>query len=128
MSEIKNKFCVLTWDFNTDMIEHYDVLPYLRGRMEERIKKTKKDKDYYFKPPKSMDDFKQFVKDESMHQFWARCEYEMIIHGWPVKKNEYKIDVHEQIMMNLDIIAGLLYDEYWDKIDRDAFNDMHNLN
>lgn len=124
----KRKFYVLTWDFNRDKIEHYDVLPYLRNRLEERIEKNKKDEDEYFKVPKSFDEFKKFVEYESLYQFWSRCEYEMIIHGWPVRKNDYKIDVHEQIMMNLDAISGILFDEYWDKIDKEAFNDMHFIN
>lgn len=124
----KKKFYVLTWDFNKDMIEHYDVLPYFRDRLEERIEKNKKDEDEYFKVPKSFDEFKKFVEDESLYQFWSRCEYEMIVHGWPVRKNDYKIDVHEQIMMNLDVISGILFDEYWDKIDKEAFNDMHFIN
>ena len=123
--EKKAKFHVLTWDFNKDMIEHYDVLPYFRNRLEERIESNKKDDDEYFKVPKSFDEFKKFVEDESMYQFWSRCEYEMIVHGWPVRKNDYKIDVHEQIKMNLDMISGILFDEYWDKIDKEAFNDMH---
>lgn len=121
----KRKFYVLTWDFNMDKIEHYDVLPYLRDRLKERIEKNNKDEDEYFKVPKSFDEFKKFVKDESLYQFWSRCEYEMIVHGWPVRNNDYKIDVHEQIMMNLDVISGILFDEYWDKIDKEAFNDMH---
>ena len=35
----------------------------------------------------------------------------MIVHGWPVRKNDYKIDVHEQVMMNIDIISDILYNE-----------------
>ena len=123
----KKKFHVLTWDFNRDKIEHYDVLPYFRDRLEERIEKNKNEEDDYFKVPKSFDEFKKFVKNESLYQFWSRCEYEMIVHGWPVRKNDYKIDVHEQIMMNLDVISGILFDEYWDKIDKESHNDMHNI-
>lgn len=121
----KTKFYVLTWDFNKDKIEHYDVLPYLRVRLEERIEKHREDKDKYLKAPKSFNEFKRFVEDESLYQFWSRCEYEMIVHGWPVKRNDYKIDVHEQIMMNIDVISGILFDEYWDKIDKEAHSDMH---
>lgn len=124
----KRKFYVLTWDFNMDKIEHYDVLPYFRDRLEERIEKNKNDEDDYFKVPKSFNDFKKFVENESLYQFWSRCEYEMIVHGWPVRKNDYKIDVHEQIMMNIDVISDILFDEYWDKIDKEAFNDMHFIN
>ena len=115
----KRKFYVLTWDFNRDKIEHYDVLPYLRNRLEERIEKNKNEEDDYFKVPKSFNDFKKFVEDESLYQFWSRCEYEMIVHGWPVRNNEYKIDVHEQIKMNLDVISGILFDEYHNQIDKE---------
>jgi len=121
----KTKFYVLTWDFNKDKIEHYDVLPYLRDRLEERIEKHREDKDKYLKAPKSFNEFKRFVEDESLYQFWSRCEYEMIVHGCPLKRNDYKIDVHEQIMMNIDVISGILFDEYWDKIDKEVFNDMN---
>lgn len=127
----KRKFYVLTWDFNKDMIEHYDVLPYLRKRLEERIERGEEGDEFYlehFRAPKSFNDFKKFVEDESLYQFWSRCEYEMIVHGWPVRNNDYKIDVHEQIMMNIDVISGILFDECWDKIDKEAFNDMHFIN
>ena len=30
---------------------------------------------------------------------------EMIVKGWPVTKREIKLDVHEQIMMNLDLVT-----------------------
>ncbi len=114
----KRKFNVLTWDFNGDKIEHYDVLPYLRNRLEERIEKNGNNYDEHFTVPKSFNDFKKFVENESLYQFWSRCEYEMIVHGWPARKNDYKIDVHEQIMMNIDVISGILFDEYLDKIDK----------
>lgn len=103
----RNKFYVLIWDVNKDTIKHYDVLPYFRNAYEKRVI----DKSEYFKIPTTIDEFKKFVEDESMYQFWARCEYEMIIHGWPVENNNYKIDVHEQIMMNIDVISEILYNE-----------------
>lgn len=96
------KFNVLNWDFNTDNIEHYDVLPYLR----ECVKKSKKKE-----PIETLDDMKKFVEQKSLYMFWSRCQYEMIIHGWPVQKNNYKIDVHEQVMMNIDTIAEILFNE-----------------
>lgn len=114
----KRKFYVLRWDFNTDMIEHYDILPYLRAKLEERIEKSKKIENYALQPPKSYNEFISFVEFESMAQFLCRCEYEMIIHGWPVEKRNYKIDIHEQIMMNKNIIAEILYNEYWDNPER----------
>ena len=113
------QFNVMLWDFNSDKLVHYDVIPYFQERYKERVERYKKyskkenfdvDNDYMF-VPKTLDEFKKFVKNESMYQFWSRCEYEMIVHGWPVQKNDYKLDVHEQIMMNIDIVAEILYNE-----------------
>lgn len=112
MTHKEHKFNVLLWNFNRDELEYYDVLPYLRNRYKECVKKSKKYKDSdYWKVPKTLEEFKKFIKRESQYQFWARCEYEMICYGWPVQKNDYKLDVHEQIMMNIDIVAQILYDE-----------------
>lgn len=112
-------FNVINWDFNKDDIEHYDVLPHFRRCFENRKKESKRKgvdpEDKYFKVPKTFDEFKEFVKDESQYHFWARCEYEVIVHGWPVRKKDYKLDIHEQIMMNLDIVAGLLFEELGEK-------------
>lgn len=112
------KFNVLIWDFNRDELVHYDVLPYLRDRYEDRKKRFEmagKDNELW-KVPKTLDEFKEFIIGESRYQFWARCQYEMICHGWPVRKNDHKLDVHEQIMMNLDVIAKIMCDELGKKV------------
>ena len=106
------KFNVLNWDFNTDSLEYYDVLPYLRERYRTFVENSKKHKNSRLKIPKTINEFKEFIENQSRYQFWARCEYEMICHGWPVQKNSYKLYVHEQIMMNIDIIAEILWNEF----------------
>jgi hypothetical protein len=116
---MKQSFNVLIWNFNSDSLEYYDVMPYLRDCYKELVKRHKKyvkRKNYdpnneYYKVPETLNDFKNFVEQESMYQYWARCEYEMICHGWPAQKNDYKLDVHEQIMMNIDIVAEILFNE-----------------
>ncbi len=117
---MENKsFNVLVWDFNSDSLEQYDVLPYLRRCYKDRVdrfNKHSKEEDFnpdneYYKVPKTLEDFKEFIKKESMYQFWARCEYEMICHGWPMRKKEYKLDVHDQILMNIDVISDILWEE-----------------
>lgn len=92
----KIKFNVINWDFNTDTLEAYDVLPYLRKEC---------------KGAKSLEELKGLIESKSKYQFWSRCQYEVIVHGWPVQKNDYKIDVYEQIMMNIDVIAKILWEE-----------------
>lgn len=116
------KFNVLTWEFTMDKLEPYDVIPYFVERYKDRKKKANR-KSYkkmveanpeykkYYGLPETLDEMKSFIECESMHMFWSRCEWEMIVHGWPVKGNEYKLDVHEQVMMNIDIIASIVYDE-----------------
>lgn len=116
----KNKFNVLLWDFNTDKLVHYDILPYLRRRYDEYKARVKENPDYW-KVPVTLDDFKRFVERESQYQYWSRCEYEMICHGWPVRESDYKLDVHEQIMMNIDVVAEILYDEMRKETTRDIY-------
>lgn len=126
----KNVFNVLRWDLNTDKPEHFDVLPGFRDSLKQRSAEWKKhakskrfqkyidsgqiskqDLKRYYEYPETFDDLKEFIKNESQYMYWAKCEYEMIVHGWPVQKGDYKIDVHEQVMMNLQVITELLWDE-----------------
>lgn len=119
----KKTFNVLRWDFNGDRLVHYDVLPYLRRCLEARKKrsKTKRYQKYAEKDPKikralgmpgTWEELKEVVKVESQYQFWGRSEYEMILTGWPPGKNDYKLDVHEQIMMNIDTVTDILWEEW----------------
>lgn len=91
------KYNVITYDCNRKKFEEYDVLPYLKRCYEETDKK-----------PETFDEFKKFVEDNSMYQFWSRCEYEIILVDWPCQQISKKIDVHNQIMMNIDIVTNLL--------------------
>lgn len=124
------KFYVITWNINSNKIEHYDVMPYFRDCYERRrqewkrkqkskrfqkdIEKgliTEKDIENYYKAPETYDEFKRFVESESRYMFWARCEWEVIVTDWPVGKGSHKMDVHEQVMMNIDVICRILWDE-----------------
>lgn len=96
----EKEFNVLIWNFNTDNIEHYNILPYLRKCV---LKDGKKITD--------IDELRKFIIKESRYMWGGRCEWEMICHCWPVRKNDYKIDVHEQVMMNIDIITEILWNE-----------------
>ena len=90
-----NPYKVISWDFNSDNIEYYDIMPFLI----DSYKKIKKNK------PKTFDEIKEFIINESRYRFWSRCEYEVIITGWPKQKREVKIDIFEQIMKNIDVIT-----------------------
>ena len=119
------EFNVIVYNINSKKFEPYNIIPYLVSRYNKKEKK-----------PKTFDKFKEFVRDESMYQWWSRCEYEIILSPWPYtsspserydKKGEddieawkehwkkhlkecEKIDVHDQVMMNLDVITSLVMD------------------
>lgn len=99
----KKSFYVLNWDFNSDNLVHYDILPYFR-ECYKGLSKSKR--------PVTIDEWKEFVKRNGMYQYWARCEYEIIITGWPQQKREVKVDIWSQIEMNIDVIVGILMDEF----------------
>lgn len=100
---------VLFWDFNKDDIVPYDIMPYLLDEYDKELKR--KNKGYIFfkdnKVPKTFEEYKYFIDSVSRYQFWARCEYEIIVTGWPVQKRKRKIDVYFQISQNIDIITKI---------------------
>lgn len=97
-------FNVINYNINKQKFEAYDIMSYL-------IKCYKEEK----KKPKTFEELKQFVKEKSMHQFWARCEYEIILVDWPGQKIEEKWDIYDQIMMNLDTITDIVMKECTEK-------------
>lgn len=122
------QFNVIYFNFNAKKFEPYDVIPYLVRKYRERVSTRDElkqelknatsetemnlyiDSLEYWRVPQTYDEFKKFVQDESQHQFWSRCEYEIILVDWPCQKTEEKWDVYDQIMMNLDIITQLVMD------------------
>lgn len=94
-------FYVINWDVNARKFIKYDVMPYLVDCYRERKKKKRN-------IPTTFDEFKEFVEGNSLYRYWARCEYEIILMDWPCSQTYKKIDVHWQIMMNLDIVTRIL--------------------
>lgn len=90
-------FNVIWQDFNARVFEPYDVMPYFVQEYHNSEKK-----------PQTFDEFKDFIKNKSQYRYWSRCEYEIIICGWPNTKTNEKWDIHRQIMMNIDIVTNIL--------------------
>jgi hypothetical protein len=93
-------FNVINFEFNSREFEAYDVMPYLIS-CYDKVKRKKE-------CPVTFVEFKEFVKSRSMYMYWSRCEYEVILSDWPNQKTHKKIDVHWQIMMNLDTVTNIL--------------------
>lgn len=100
-------FNVLEYNFNSKKVESYDVIPYFirRWKTDKHLKKNVVDKAT----------FKNWVISTSQYQFWSRCEYEFLIAPWPYNKEKdtmEKIDVHYQLMQNIDILIDILIEEF----------------
>lgn len=136
----QKKFNVLLYD--NHKIVHYNVLPYFRREWEEKpciwdkdykeisvktrddLKKWVKDRSQYqywsrceyeflmgswpFGRRKTTEGIKEFMKKNL-----DLDDYKNHIDFYNIITDEMdKIDVHEQIMMNLDIIVDILYEEF----------------
>jgi hypothetical protein len=109
--KLKKIFNVLEYDFNSRNISYYDVLPYFRRCWNAKDFNFEKDE------VKDRNTLSIWIKRTSHYNFWARCEYEFLMAPWPYREDKLiddmkKIDVHEQIMMNIDIITDILFDEF----------------
>ena len=93
-------FNVINFEFNSKKFESYDVMPYLIN-CYKNVKRKKE-------CPKTFEDFKKFVESKSMYMYWSRCEYEIILSDWPGQNINKKIDIHEQLMMNIDTVTDIL--------------------
>lgn len=99
------EFNVILWDINRDELTTYDVLPYFRDEYKVTKKKDR---------PNTVNEWKEFIRQKGMYMFWSRCQYEIIISPWPPQKKDVsvKVDIWQQIKMNLDLIVELLMKEY----------------
>lgn len=95
-----SEFNVINYDFNSKQFCSYNIIPYLVRCYEETDEK-----------PTTVEEFKEFIEHKSMYQWWSRCEYEIILLDWPCQKTYKKIDIHWQVMMNINIIVKLLMEE-----------------
>ena len=106
------QFNVITYGFNSGQIEFYDVLPFFRREWNDKMN----DKTLFT----TKEELKEWILRKSMYMFWSRCEYECLIGPWPYREDKLveelrKIDVHEQIKANIDVVVDILYDEFYKK-------------
>lgn len=99
---IIKSFYVINFDVNRKKMVKYDIIPYLLQEYDSI--KNKKD------IPKTLDDVKAWIDSKAMYQWWSRCEYEIILSGWPYTDIQEKWDVYGQVKMNIDIISEIFFD------------------
>lgn len=83
---------------NNGRFEPYNIMLTLVDDYKEHKKRPKLT---------SRKECRKFVQDMSLYHWWGRCEYEMILMDFPVKRHERKIDIYEQVMMNIEVVTDL---------------------
>lgn len=48
------------------------------------------------------EDFIEQLRKSLMYYFWSKSEYQVLILPWVGEANDIKIDIYDQVMMNLD--------------------------
>lgn len=91
-------FNVIYFNFNSSKFEPYDIMPYLVDKYKESKKKDK---------PTTREGIKEFIRSTSMYMWWGKCEYEIILEDFPCSKIHEKVDIYQQIMMNINIITDI---------------------
>ena len=97
------KWYVLAHDFNTDEIVSFNIFNSISftRRLECEIK-------HY----KDFETFKEGLRGALFSVFASRVEYEIICSGVvSLHDNEEKIDVYQQVLPNLDILANYIINE-----------------
>ena len=144
------KFNVLEYNFTTKKVDYYDVLPYFRRCWEDRKfnfdKKDVKSKDDLKNWIKRASQYQYWARCE--YEFlmapWPFGSYqfkqdmsellkqgvnldnidENIKFSNTITREMYKIDVHEQIMMNIKVVTDILYEEFKKNIENNGYRNF----
>ena len=134
----KTKFNVLEYNFTAKIVDYYDVLPYFRHCWKDKgfnfDKKDVKSKNDLKKWIARSSHYQYWARCE--YEFliasWPFGSYqfkqdmsellkqgvnldnidENIQFSNTITREMCKIDIHEQIMMNIDVITNILYEEF----------------
>lgn len=94
---------VLNHDFNKDEIEKFNIF---------RSINFTKWVDIAIKKYETYEKFREDLRGALFYAFCSKAEYEIICKGLvSIKDNEFKIDVYEQVLPNLDILAKYILTE-----------------
>lgn len=103
----------------------YDIMPYLKHSFDQLLERIQEyGESDYRKYPNTNEEIKEWIKRALQYQYWARCQYEMILSPWPPYTNEKgeeiikndksrKIDIYEQCLMNIDTIVRIFIEDIY---------------
>lgn len=100
---------MLTWkvycgDFNAGRIDEHNIFDHA-GFYDDCVKAARKHKD-------DRSSFEDEIKRSLRYYYWSKCEWEIILSGWPPSDRfrAVKIDVFDQIMLNWPVFINWLWE------------------
>lgn len=48
------------------------------------------------------------LRREACYYFWSKCEYEVIVCGWPNQETKKKLDIYDQLIANWFVFMNYL--------------------
>lgn len=98
------KWNVYYEDFNKREIKTFNIFDHLKvvEDIEEANKKYHQDKE----------NFLECLRRTCMYHFWSKCEWEIILSGWPPVDNfkDEKISVYDQLNLNWDVFCNFVWE------------------
>ena len=93
---------VWRYNVNARKIEEYNIFQH-SSFLNDLIK--------LFQEQYSKEVFAEELKQKLRYYFWARCEFEVTVVGYPPshKNVERKIDIYEQVMLNWDVFLDYVW-------------------
>lgn len=93
-------FYVINFDVNKSEFVKYNIMPYFIECYKGIKKKEER--------PVTFEQFKEFIERKSSYMYRSRCEYEIVLVDFPCNRSKKKIDVHWQIMNNINVVTNIL--------------------
>lgn len=50
------------------------------------------------------------LRRKCLYYFWSKCEYEVVVTGWPDTKPERKIDIYDQLDANWETFKNMAFE------------------
>lgn len=98
------KWFVYRYNVNGRIIEQFNV--FTHNSFKQQVIQLKRKRNVL-----TYEEFSQELKRIVQYYFWARCEYEVTVHGWPPTHDNVtlKVDIFDQLQLNWDAFVRYVY-------------------
>lgn len=98
------KWYVFRYNVNARTIENFNVFDHGSFKRDvDQLRRRRRTITYEY--------FSEELRKFAQYYFWSRCEYEVVIQGWPPSHSDVdrKVDIFEQLQLNWDTFVKYVY-------------------